>query len=85
LTALSDRVPFSRQTNPGCVQGEMLPLPFIPGAGFKKPLPQVGNPIRYLKLEEPVTFNVSWGSMQEKPEVAFGSFFAILVPILSFK
>jgi hypothetical protein len=33
LTTLSNRVPFSRQTNPGCVQGEMLPLPFTPGAG----------------------------------------------------
>jgi hypothetical protein len=44
---------------------------------FKKVLPQLGNPTRHLKLEEPITFNLLWGSRQEFMEVDFGSFLPV--------
>jgi hypothetical protein len=52
---------------------------------FKKPLLQLGNPTRHLKLGEPITINLSWGSRQECLEVDFGSFSTMSVSILSFK
>jgi hypothetical protein len=52
---------------------------------LKKPLPQHDNPIKHLKFGEPITFNLSWDSRQECPEVDFGSFSAMSVPTLSFK
>jgi hypothetical protein len=52
---------------------------------FKMPLPHLGNSTRHLKLGEPITFNLSWGSRQECLEMDFGFFFAMSVLILSFK
>jgi hypothetical protein len=52
---------------------------------FKKPLAQLGNPTRHLKLAEPITFNFLWSPKQEYMEVDFGSFFAMSIPTLSFR
>jgi hypothetical protein len=51
-------------------------------SSFEKPLSQLGNLTRRLKLGEPITNNLSLSFRQECLEVDFGSFSTMSVPTL---
>ena len=53
-------------------------------AGGQVKVKATDNSIKHLKFGEPITFNFSWCSREECPEMDFGSS-AMSVPTLSFR